>query len=173
MRNHPRLKERSRASEGSRQLNWRCSETLAPIKASSIREPELLNNSHQTTNLNSSRLTPLTMRRSLTKLGSRERSKSALNPVYDFLENCGLEQHYKVIADHGINEVETLKEMSDSKLTELNIPLGHRIKLMKRLRSSSNVPPQETLKVDENTTTNKKIPLSEKTACWKLSLIHI
>jgi SAM domain (Sterile alpha motif) len=54
--------------------------------------------------------------------------------VLDFLANCGMEKYHKVFLDNGIEEIEILLELTEAHLTNMNIPLGHRLKILKKIK---------------------------------------
>merc|ERR1712039_1166508 len=56
--------------------------------------------------------------------------------VRNFLEQCGLGPHLDTLIKHGFDRMEALQEMREEHLEALGIPLGHRLLLMKHLRSA-------------------------------------
>merc|ERR1712060_990506 len=56
--------------------------------------------------------------------------------VREFLEQCGLGPHLDTLIRHGFDRMEALQEMREEHLEALGIPLGHRLLLMKHLRSA-------------------------------------
>jgi len=64
-----------------------------------------------------------------------ENSKS--NPeIFQFLSSCGLEKYQKLFLDNGIDELEILMELTESHLANLSIPLGHRLKILKKIKEN-------------------------------------
>jgi hypothetical protein len=61
-------------------------------------------------------------------------SQTNLSAVKQFLKSCGLEQYFDELTSNGIDDMEILLELSDSHLIGLNISLGHRIRLLKRIK---------------------------------------
>lgn len=59
-----------------------------------------------------------------------------------FLESCGLEKHLPTFLTHGIEDMEVVLELTEEHLADLNLPLGHRIKLLKRIRDLKSAEPQ-------------------------------
>ena len=57
-----------------------------------------------------------------------------------FLESCGLEKHYETLTTNGVEEMEVLLELTEEHLANLGLPLGHRIKLLKRIREAKAMP---------------------------------
>lgn len=60
--------------------------------------------------------------------------------VKAFLESCGLEKHYETLVTNGVEEMEILLELTEEHLANLGLPLGHRIKLLKRIRDAKASP---------------------------------
>jgi len=56
--------------------------------------------------------------------------------VKAFLESCGLEKHYETLVANGVEEMEIMLELTEEHLANLGLPLGHRIKLLKRIRDA-------------------------------------
>eukprot|EP00359_Climacostomum_virens_P007013 CAMPEP_0204902026 /NCGR_PEP_ID=MMETSP1397-20131031/3423_1 /ASSEMBLY_ACC=CAM_ASM_000891 /TAXON_ID=49980 /ORGANISM="Climacostomum Climacostomum virens, Strain Stock W-24" /LENGTH=300 /DNA_ID=CAMNT_0052070467 /DNA_START=30 /DNA_END=932 /DNA_ORIENTATION=- len=71
---------------------------------------------------------------SQTDLSALTNTETGLTQVKQFLTSCGLERYYDELTNNGIDDMEILLELSDSHLNGLNIPLGHRIKLLKRIK---------------------------------------
>jgi hypothetical protein len=71
-------------------------------------------------------------------------TETGLSQVKQFLTGCGLERYFEELTHNGIDDMEILLELSDSHLNGLNIPLGHRIKLLKRIKEvRDNGPPRQ------------------------------
>lgn len=68
------------------------------------------------------------------ELSALTSTETGLTQVKQFLVSCGLERYYEELTNNGIDDMEILMELSDSHLNGLNIPLGHRIKLLKRIK---------------------------------------
>jgi hypothetical protein len=62
--------------------------------------------------------------------------RAATSEVLDFLREIGLEKHWEAFRDAQIDEVEVLAELSEEHLASLGLPIGHRIKLLKRIRET-------------------------------------
>lgn len=75
-------------------------------------------------------------------LSSLTSTALGLTQVKKFLTACGLERYYEELTNNGIDDMEILMELSDSHLNGLNIPLGHRIKLIKRISEAKEAGPR-------------------------------
>lgn len=60
--------------------------------------------------------------------------KPETEEIRAFLESCGLEKHVQTFMSNGIEDMEVVMELTEEHLADLNLPLGHRIKLLKRIR---------------------------------------
>jgi SAM domain (Sterile alpha motif) len=56
------------------------------------------------------------------------------NEVDKFLKDIGLEKYSKVMMDNGIDDLEILQEVNETHLEQLGIVLGHRIKILKKIK---------------------------------------
>ena len=78
---------------------------------------------------------------------SGEQGKSSGSEVSEFLSSTGLAVYSPLFLREGIEDLETLHELTDSHLSSLGLPIGHRLKLLKRLKdlrqSCSSVPVPE------------------------------
>mmetsp|Transcript_7677 Transcript_7677/g.14490 ORF Transcript_7677/g.14490 Transcript_7677/m.14490 type:complete len:300 (-) Transcript_7677:182-1081(-) len=63
-------------------------------------------------------------------------AEEALHQLMQFLTSSGLERYFNLLVGHGVDDIETLTMLTDTHLIDLNIPLGHRIKLMKRINEA-------------------------------------
>ena len=54
--------------------------------------------------------------------------------VLEFLSACGMEKYYEKFVENGIEELEILVEVTESHLANMAIPLGHRLKIMKKIK---------------------------------------
>jgi len=61
--------------------------------------------------------------------------------IREFLESCGLEKHLPTFLTHGIEDMEVVLELTEEHLADLSLPLGHRIKLLKRIRDLKSAEP--------------------------------
>ena len=54
------------------------------------------------------------------------------------MESCGGPQivgkYKEVFIDNGIEDLETILEMDDKHLEQLSVPMGHKLKMMKRIK---------------------------------------
>ena len=56
--------------------------------------------------------------------------------VLNFLCACGMEKYHEKFVENGIEELEILLEVTESHLANMSIPLGHRLKIMKKIKES-------------------------------------
>ena len=56
------------------------------------------------------------------------------NEVLVFLQNIKLEKYMPKLLENGIEDMETLMELKDEHLEQLGIPLGHKLKIVKRIK---------------------------------------
>ncbi|OMJ73500.1 hypothetical protein SteCoe_27800 [Stentor coeruleus] len=90
------------------------------------------------------------------------------NQLFDFLSNCGMEKYYKSFIDNGIEDLEILLELTEPHLVNMKIPLGHRLKILKKIRdlkaltlntnlikNSTKHPSSTTISENESTTPSK------------------
>jgi hypothetical protein len=58
--------------------------------------------------------------------------------VDSFLDSCGgpsiVSKYKEVFIDNGIEDLETILEMDDKHLEQLSVPMGHKLKFMKRIK---------------------------------------
>ena len=54
--------------------------------------------------------------------------------IVKFFDDIGLPKYSQVFIDNGIEDVETLVELQEEHLEMMKIPLGHKLKIMKRIR---------------------------------------
>jgi hypothetical protein len=47
-----------------------------------------------------------------------------------------LEKYYDTFIDNGVEDEETILEMNDSHLDSMKVPLGHKLKIMKRIKDT-------------------------------------
>lgn len=65
-----------------------------------------------------------------------EESKSAKPSISldAFLSSCGLQKYLKLFHEQGIEDIEILQELKENHLSDLGIPIGHRLKILKKLK---------------------------------------
>jgi SAM domain (Sterile alpha motif) len=66
-----------------------------------------------------------------------EASVQAANEVEEFLEQAqaGFGPKYReVFLDNGVEDLETILEMDDKHLEQMGVPLGHKLKMLKRIK---------------------------------------
>ena len=54
--------------------------------------------------------------------------------VRDFLENIKLEKYFDKMIDNGIEDLETILELQDDHIEQMGIPLGHKLKIIKKIK---------------------------------------
>lgn len=54
--------------------------------------------------------------------------------VSDFLTGMGLEKYFDKFVDNGVEDEETVLELQTSHLEQMGIPLGHKLKIMKKIK---------------------------------------
>ena len=106
--------------------------------------------------------------------------------VYEFLRSCELERYHSLLLEQGIEDLATLFDLTEEHLTELKVPLGHRLKLLKKIREALPKPPSpaatatqqpspqhprrvhfEAARQDDGTDPTEAIPVKPaKLACW-------
>lgn len=70
----------------------------------------------------------------------------------DFLDSVKLKDKYKhVFIENGIEDLETILELNDEHLQIMKIPLGHKLKILKKIKehsssSTSSASPQKPIK---------------------------
>ena len=72
------------------------------------------------------------------------------NEVDIFLKNLGLEKYSELMREHGIDDIETLTELSELHLEQLGIVLGHRIKLLKKIKEMNTEPEEQKISITSN-----------------------
>mmetsp|Transcript_33016 Transcript_33016/g.58102 ORF Transcript_33016/g.58102 Transcript_33016/m.58102 type:complete len:483 (-) Transcript_33016:32-1480(-) len=58
--------------------------------------------------------------------------------VLNFLKEIGLERYWDSFREAQVTDIEVLYELTDEHLTSIGLPIGHRIKLLKRIRETRN-----------------------------------
>ncbi|CAG9311446.1 unnamed protein product [Blepharisma stoltei] len=61
---------------------------------------------------------------------------SKVNEVEQFLASIGMEKYASAFQDNGIDDLEILCELNEAHLEQLGVPLGHRIKILKKIREN-------------------------------------
>lgn len=65
---------------------------------------------------------------------STELSKGGGIEVLELLKSCGMEKYHMTMLENGIDDMEIVNELSEEHLSDIGIPLGHRLKILKRIR---------------------------------------
>jgi hypothetical protein len=55
--------------------------------------------------------------------------------VTEFLKSINLDKYSDRFAENGIEDEETILELNDTHLDGLKIPLGHKLKILKRIKT--------------------------------------
>jgi len=56
--------------------------------------------------------------------------------VTEFLSSLKLEKYKEVFIENGIEDKETILELNEEHLQEMGLPLGHKLKIMKKIKES-------------------------------------
>lgn len=51
-----------------------------------------------------------------------------------FLESIKLDKYFDKLIDNGVEDLETILELQDSHVEQMGVPLGHKLKMMKRIK---------------------------------------
>ena len=51
-----------------------------------------------------------------------------------FLESIKLDKYFDKLIDNGVEDLETILELQDSHVEQMGIPLGHKLKMMKKIK---------------------------------------
>ena len=75
-----------------------------------------------------------------------EASSQGHTEVDVFLESAGLPRYRDNFLDNGVEDLETILELDDKHLEQMGVPMGHKLKLVKRIKEirvskSLHVPP--------------------------------
>lgn len=71
--------------------------------------------------------------------------------VMMFLKNCGMEKYYDAFISNQIHDLPALKNLTESALEAIKIPIGHRLKILKNLRTFLNSDKTESNKLNPST----------------------
>ena len=63
-----------------------------------------------------------------------EAASSGHTEVDVFLESVGLPKYREVFLDNGVEDLETILELDDKHLELMSVPMGHKLKLLKRIK---------------------------------------
>lgn len=89
------------------------------------------------------------------------------NEVKEFLKSCGMEKYSEILLSNGIDDMEIVLELTEDHLANLSVPLGHRLKIMKKIRElrsmsgtyTNNIKPSSAVKLEKSETKNELEPL--------------
>ena len=62
------------------------------------------------------------------------------NQVLEFLNSCGMQKYHSLFIENGIDDMEIVMELNEEHLSNLGVPLGHRLKILKRVRETNKEP---------------------------------
>ncbi|CAG9317548.1 unnamed protein product [Blepharisma stoltei] len=72
---------------------------------------------------------------SQTELESTEKAtENKSEAIKEFLKSCGLQKYFSLFITNGINEIELLLGLTEIDIKNLNLPLGHRLKILKKIK---------------------------------------
>ena len=54
--------------------------------------------------------------------------------VRNFLEEIKLEKYFDKMIENGIEDLETILELKDDHVEQMGVPLGHKLKIIKRIK---------------------------------------
>lgn len=54
--------------------------------------------------------------------------------VMSFLGSISLEKYVTKFVDNGVEDLETILELQDAHIEQMGIPLGHKLKIIKRIK---------------------------------------
>jgi hypothetical protein len=63
-----------------------------------------------------------------------EASSQGHTEVDVFLESAGLPRYRDTFLDNGVEDLETILELDDKHLEQMGVPMGHKLKLVKRIK---------------------------------------
>jgi SAM domain (Sterile alpha motif) len=50
------------------------------------------------------------------------------------LEGAGLPKYREIFLDNGVEDLETILELDEKHLEQMGVPMGHKLKLVKRIK---------------------------------------
>lgn len=54
--------------------------------------------------------------------------------VRGFLQAINLEKYFDKFVEHGVEDMETILELRDEHVEQMGVPLGHKLKIVKRIK---------------------------------------
>ena len=54
----------------------------------------------------------------------------------EFLNSVNLGKYFEKFIDHGVEDLETILEIQDQHIEKMGIPMGHRLKIVKRIKDT-------------------------------------
>ena len=68
------------------------------------------------------------------KKGGYKLQSQEFGEVKDFLSSIKLDKYFEKMVDNGIEDMETILELQDEHIGQMGVPLGHKLKMMKRIK---------------------------------------
>lgn len=72
------------------------------------------------------------------------------NEVEQFLADIKMEKYKEIFIENGIEDKETILELNDEHLNELGLPLGHKLKILKKIKESRKQPSAYPQNIPQN-----------------------
>ena len=72
------------------------------------------------------------------KVDLTEKNNEDCNDVVEFLESVKLIKYKDTFIENGFEDMDTILELNDEHMELLGIPLGHKLKIMKRIKELRN-----------------------------------
>lgn len=72
--------------------------------------------------------------KSLIKAPTETQPSSSYKELSEFLDSIGLQKYYQTFLDNGVEDLEIILELDDKHLEQMKVPLGHKLKIMKRIK---------------------------------------
>lgn len=72
----------------------------------------------------------------LTKAIQQQNNPDLYKEVNEFLGNINLQKYQDKFIDNGVEDLETILELDENHLEQMGVPLGHKLKIMKRIKET-------------------------------------
>jgi SAM domain (Sterile alpha motif) len=66
--------------------------------------------------------------------GSEAKAPSGTQDVETFLASVNLQKYTSTFLENGVDDLEIILELDDKHLEQMSVPLGHKLKIMKRIK---------------------------------------
>ncbi len=66
--------------------------------------------------------------------GSEAKARSGTQDVETFLASVNLQKYTSTFLENGVDDLEIILELDDKHLEQMSVPLGHKLKIMKRIK---------------------------------------